>query len=159
PDGTPVDTLYHGVKFMSCTTMPMKRWSAYARLDGPGAFSRPNVISVNQSGGPGFDSFSGGIVATFDVPQIFVSIEARPIADAMDNQLPILNRPYIQPIDEGGIASWPTYYDFSLTDPNNPDWQQLVVSSTTRNIKQVVFSSEYLGGLHVFAVFDNLVFA
>jgi hypothetical protein len=161
-DGTAVDTHYSGVTFASITTMPPMRWSAFARLEGTGAESPRNVISVQKTGFPAFDAQSGGIQATFDVPQLYVSIDVSAVwspeyQPPNPNQLPT-NKPFLQAFDAQGTVLKTVYYPPNFGDPAFGSWQSLIYESTSANIKSVTFSSEYAEP-RIFGIFDNFVFA
>lgn len=108
--GTVIDTHYQskGVTFATVTNSKHRppTWHsepAYARQT-PNAESRPNVVSVEKSGGAAFDARSGGVQAKFAAPQLYVSIDGQAVPTLEFVTAPI-NKPFIQAFDALGKFS------------------------------------------------------
>src|SRR5262249_14427244 len=157
PDGTDVSQHYSqkGVTFASITTQPANTWGAFARAN-PIAETRPNVIAINKSGIPAFDSSMGGIEATFKAPQRYVSIDVWPFIVA-ELPVPVTSRPFLELYDDKGNILQTVYLTIPPTDYYS--WHTLAWESSRADIAKVRFSSEFVSSPHLFGLFDQLIFS
>jgi hypothetical protein len=171
--GTPINNEYarFGVTFDAVLlNSPGSNGSVFAAKN-LFAETSPNVISIDQNGSA-FHEGQGGIRATFNSPQLFVSIDALPIFSDDDPKDPNTNTPYLlvfgmpiyQPPPFPPIQQQLARISFPIWNkaPNFESWQTMdyVSTAATPNIGSVIFSSSYSGiGEPVYAVFDRLRFA
>lgn len=164
PDGTVIDTHYQskGVTFATVTNSKHRppTWQsepAYARQT-PNAESRPNVVSVEKTGGAAFDARSGGVQAKFAAPQLYVSIDAQAVPTIEFVTAPT-NKPFIQGFDALGKVLYTAFYLPNYGDSAYGAWQSLIITSSAANIVRVVFSCQHLNEPDVFGLFDRRIFA
>jgi hypothetical protein len=156
PDGTIINTRYHGVQFTAVGTGGSA--DVYARKD-VGAASAPNVVSLVASPAPPcFDRRFGGIQATFQTPQAEVSLDARPVLPPEYLGTPSA-RPFLQAFDANGNFLGVVYYPIPYGAAGYGSWQTLRIKLPTASIKYVQFSSQYISGkTPVYGLFDNLAY-
>jgi hypothetical protein len=179
PSGTLIDNHYHGVAFSAIALKNQAPGTnfgsvyASAAYDTGNADSAPNVASISKPPQvAGFDEMGGGIQVTFASPQLYVSIDARPIVTAADPKNPNSNTPYMKIYGVPIVLIPPAHLPAPLlatvnlppasANPNFASWQTLdfVSTSPTANIGSIVFSSSNSGiGASVYALFDRLRFA
>jgi hypothetical protein len=159
-DGTVVSKRYlskFGVTFASITSTPKKQWDAFARQT-PTAESPHNVVSVEQSAAAFFDASNGGIEASFQDPQKFVSIDVFPVI-ASELFIAATNRPFLQSFDSNGHVLDTTFLNIPFNDPNYFKWHTLSFEAPTAEIATAVFSCEFNGTPHVMGLFDQFMFS
>jgi hypothetical protein len=119
---------------------------------------------------PPFDESGGGILAKFQTPQLYVSIDAQPTISAMDqDEIDPNTRPYLSVFGVAPavphlkpplLATVP--FPLANTDANFESWQsiQYLSPSLTPNIGSILFSSARIAtGASVYTVFTRLRFS
>jgi len=129
-----------------------------------------HTIGIFQNGKGGFNDTQGGVRATFQYPQQFVAIDARPVfytgehaeveADSVPYLLifgvpPKFTKPHQKQLPLAKIN-----FPLATTDTNFESWQTISFLSTSANIGFIEFSCHYKGtNADVYSYFDLLRFA
>jgi hypothetical protein len=193
PVGTVIDTHYtaEGVTLEALTSSGAPMGSVFSATgparQGPGGTILPDpdpndvggpnshTIGIFPNGHGGFNDTQGGVRATFKNPQLFVSIDARPVVDTTEFENPDPGSvPYIlifgvppklQPPHHKQLPLAKINFPLLNTDLSNFEtWQTIsfLSMSPTPNIGSIEFSCHYGGfgsAAPVSAYFDILRFA
>jgi len=177
--GDIINSHYPGVKFEAIPlpntqgTIPHNVFASDA-FDQTNADSPPNVITISQPPhGAAFNESGGAIRATFNSPQLYVSIDVRPLVQSAEHFNPDPGAlPYLSAFGEPIILISPAeivpklgtmFFPLSNQDPQfTKSWRRIefVSPSQTPNIYSVVFSCVYTGnGTSILALFDRFRFS
>jgi len=186
PIGAVLDTHYtaQGVTLESVDSFGVPMGSVFAATGparlGPGGTivadpapddprgANSHTIGIFQNGKGGFNDTQGGIRATFEHPQQYVAIDARPVfytgefAEVEAGSVPylLIFEPQIQLPHQKQFPLAKINFPLLTTDPNFESWQRIEFLSTTPNIAFIEFSCHFKGtNADVYSYFDLLRFA
>jgi hypothetical protein len=133
-------------------------------LDTTGPENVASIIKPTQNAG--FDDTAGGIRVRFDAPQLYVSIDVRPIISAADRTAVGNNRPYLLVFGMPPAVGHPPMMAMRLSplatsDPKFETWQTMdfLSTSATPDIGSIVFTCSHTTPVpSVFGLFDRLRF-
>jgi hypothetical protein len=157
PSGTALAAdQYAGVTFS--TVAPTGR-PVYVATWPQTAKSPPNVVTLTPPNVlPALDARDGAIKAQFNSLQMTVSIDALPLVTPETLGMAVTNRPFLEAFGDGDQYLGKVFYPLAYGAAGYGSWQTLSFSSTTANIRYVLFSSQYTGAPAVYGMFDNLYF-
>jgi hypothetical protein len=175
PPGTVINAHYGGVTFEGVAlnnpspSQNFKNVFASSQYDQALADSPRNVITIIPSAqSASFNDQGGGVLATFGSPQLYVSIDVRPVIDETEFLEPLpTSVPYLEifgtPIRLATATNETVFPRIATVyGTTTEQWQRLGYFSTspTPNIGAVLFSCHFSGiGAPVFSLFDRFRFS